>query len=284
MSCLACKTKVSPDRCEAKALTNFAYCGRHMRCKRTNSWVAKHVTLLRRIVKFQARCRGFLARRPLHLAGKGALRRSLCHNDTEIVTLEDKGDIHPYDYFSIEEDGKVWWFDQRSMFQWSQKELDIRNPYTRSILSNDDTSRLRELWIYRRRRGLAVYHEGQQTPMNAIEKRDNRWLRTAQILREHAFPLHHEHFISLEFPQLVVFVNALTEDTRWWHAQSGDTTVQKYHFWLKNMRNVMNTYTSMTQLSVDIAGIILTVFYDVNGVNEFAYYVFSAYNRAINAG
>jgi hypothetical protein len=279
MSCLACKTKVSLERCEAKALTNLAYCGRHMRCKRTNSWVSKHAALLRYIVKFQAHCRGFIARRILRLAGKGVLRRGACHNDTEIVTLEEKTDVHPHDYFSIEEDGKVWWFDQRSMFQWSQKELEIRNPYTRSLLSKDDTRRLRELMIYRRRRGLSLYHIGQQTPMDEIEKRDNRWMRIAQILREHEYDIHHEHFISLDFPKLFLLINTLTEDTRWWHAQSKDATLQKYHLWLKNMRNVMSTYTSMTHLSRDIAGILLTVFYEVNGVNEFAYYLFSAYNR-----
>jgi hypothetical protein len=127
---------------------------------------------------------------------------------------------------------------------------------------------------------MPLYHEGQRTPMDMIEKRDSRWMRIAQILREYEFEIHHEHFISLEFPQLAVLVNTLTEDTRWWYTQTGDPIIQKYHFWLKNMRNVMHTYASMTHLSKDIAGILLSVMYDVNGISEFVYYLFSAYNRS----
>ena len=284
MSCLACKNKMSLDRCESKALSKFAYCGRHMKCKKPNAWITTHPSLLRILIRFQARCRGFIVRVPIRLAGKGVLKRSLCHNDDEIVTLEGKNEVHPLDYFSIEEDGKVWWFDQRSMFQWSQKELDIRNPYTRTILSKDDTRRLRKLWVYRRKRGLSIYHEGQQTTMTILERRDNRWLRIAQILREHEYDIHHEHFISLEFPQLMMLINTLTEDTRWWHTHTGDATVFKYHNWLKNMRNVMNTYESMTLLSNDIAGLLLSALYDISAMNEFAYYLFSAHTRASSVG
>ena len=280
MSCLACKNKTSIDRCESKALTKLAYCGRHMRCKKPNAWIASRPSLLRLLIKFQAHCRGFITRLPLRNAGIGVLRRSLCHNDDEIITMEGKNEVHPHDYFSVEEDGKIWWFDQRSMIQWSQKELDIRNPYTRTILTRDDTRRLRKLWIYRRKRGLPIYHEGQQTGMTVIERRDNRWMRIAQILRENEYDIHHEHFISLDYPHLMMIVNTLTEDTRWWYTHTSDPTVHKYHNWLKNMRNVMHTYESMTLLSSDIAGMFLSALFDVHAPGELAYYIMTAYNRA----
>ena len=280
MSCLACKNKTSTDRCESKALSKFAYCGRHMRCKKPNAWIASRPTLLRILIRFQARCRGFIARVPIRTAGLGVLRRSLCHNDDEIITMDGKTEVHPHDYFSIEEDGKVWWFDQRSMFQWSQKELDVRNPYTRTILSKEDTRRLRKLCVYRRKHGLPLYHEGQYPAMTVIERRDNKWLRVAQILREHEYDIHHEHFISLDYPHLLMIVNTLTEDTRWWHSHTSDPIVYKYHNWLKNMRNVMHTYESMTRLSCDIGTLLLSSLYDVHAPGELAYYIITAYKRA----
>jgi len=217
---------------------------------------------------------------PIRYAGKGVLKRSLCNNDDEIITMEDKTEVHPHDYFSVEEDGKVWWFDQRSMIQWSQKELEIRNPYTRTILSKDDTRRLRKLWIYRRKHGLPLYHEGQQTSMTRIERRDNRWMRIAQILREHEYDIHHEHFISLDYPHMMLMINTITEDTRWWYSHTSDPTVYKYHNWLKNMRNGMHTYESMTLLSSDIASLLLSALYDIHAVHEMAYYIITAYNRS----
>ena len=276
MSCLACKNKTSTDRCESKALPKFAYCGRHMKCKKPNAWITTRPTLLRILIRFQARCRGFITRIPIRIAGPGVLRRSLCHNDDEIITMDSKTDIHPHDYFSILEDGKVWWFDQRSMFQWSQKELDIRNPYTRTIFSKDDTRRLRKLCIYRRKHGLQLYHAGQYPAMTLIERRDNKWLRIAQILRELDHDIHHEHFISLEYSYMFMIINTLTEDTRWWYSHTSDPTVYKYHNWMKNMRNVMHTYESMTRLSCDIGTLLLSALYDVHAPGEMAYYIITA--------
>ena len=108
MSCLACKNKSSIDRCESKALRNLPYCGKHMRCKKTNRWVEKNPGILSSILKIQSLIRGVLARIPLRIAGVGVLKRSLCHNDDEIITMDPKTAVHPHDYFSIEEGGKVY--------------------------------------------------------------------------------------------------------------------------------------------------------------------------------
>ena len=280
MSCLACKNKSSVDRCTSKALTNLPYCGRHMRCRKVNQWITGVPGTLRRLVMLQSCVRGFLARIPIRLAGAGVLKRSLCHNDEEIITMDGKTEVHPHDYFSVEEGGKVYWFDQRTMIQWSQKELDIRNPYTRGILSAQDTSRLRKIWNYRQKNGLQLYHDGQRTPMSVQERRDNRWLRIAQILREFGYDVHHENFISLDIPQFVIFVNALTEETRWKYFEGHDPKIHRYHMWLKNIRNVVYTYTSTTQLSSDVAALILTIMYEIRDLDDFVFLVCSAYYRS----
>lgn len=285
MSCLACKNKSSLDRCEKKALStptggSFLYCGTHMRSKKIKQWITKHPGVLRGIIRTQSIIRGILARVPIRLAGIGVLKRSLCHNDDEIVTLEGKSEVHPHDYFSIEEGGKVYWFDQRSMIQWSQKELEIRNPYTRTILSKEDTRRLRKIWTFRQKNGMQLYHPGQQTSRSLIERRDNRWLRIAQIIREIGYDLHHEHFISLEIPQLAVFINGLTEDTRWLYFERHDPHLHKYHMWLKNIRNVVYTYGSTTQLSSDVAAVILAIMYEIRDLEDFVFLVYGSYHRA----
>ena len=75
-------------------------------------------------------------------------------------------------------------------------------------------------------------------------------------------------------------INTLTEDTRWWYSHTSDPTVYKYHNWIKNLRNCMHTYESMTLLSSDIASLLLSALYDIHAVNEMAYYIITAYNRA----
>jgi hypothetical protein len=278
-TCLACKRKDSMERCTNKSLPNFMYCGRHIKIKDVKPWIASHETLLCKIIKIQAIWRGILCRRPLQLAGKGVLKRSLCVNDEELITLDDKHTISPFDFFSLEEDGKVWFFDQKTINQLSQKDLVVRNPYTRRQLSNEDMARIRKLYVWRRKQKLPVFHDIQE-PLNAIEKRDRRWLRIVQILREAGFEeIHYEHFIALNYPQMATFVNSLVEDIRWWtHEKSNRPS--KYVRWLINMRNLMHTYRHQIDLSSDIACILLTILLDVTKIQDISFHIYNAYQRA----
>jgi hypothetical protein len=251
-----------------------------MRCKKVNRWIEKHPEVFKKVLRIQALIRGVLSRIPLRLAGPGVLKRTLCHNDDEIITMDSKKDVHPYDYFAIEECGKVYWFDQRSMIQWSQKELDIRNPYTRTIFSRNDTRRLRKIWNYRQKNRMPLYHEGQRPHLTYIERRDNRWLRVAQIIREFGYEIHNENFISMSIPQVAIFINALTEDTRWMYFERHDPQLHKYHMLLKNIRNVVYTYDSEVQLSADVAMLILTIMSEIRDLEDFVFLVYGAYHRA----
>jgi hypothetical protein len=279
MSCLACKNKESLERCPNLPLRNFIYCGRHLKARHARPWIVEHPSVLRCIVKIQAMWRGYQCRLPIQLAGKGVLRRSLCHNDEELVTLQEKHEVDPYDYFSVEEDGKVWWFDQRTMIQWSQKDLEIQNPYTRTKLTREDTRRLRRLSILRKKRNAPLYHPDQQEETTPIMRRDKRWLRIAQIVRECGFDIHHENFISLSYIQLTSLVHSLTESARWWSYEHKHHSI-KYHVWFRNMRSIMHTYPSFINLSTDVAGVILTALYDVVNPDDFAFFVYGAYERA----
>jgi hypothetical protein len=252
------------------------YCGMHMRTKKVSSWVT--ASTLRCIIKFQAIVRGGNVREYNDLAGPGVIDRRECHNDSDVVTCEDKRDVHPSNYFSVEEDGKVWWFDQRTIFQWSQKDLVVQNPYTRTPFSKEDTCRLRRIVRYRKGLRKPLYHEGQPTLIATADIRDNRWLRVCQVLREFDFPLHHEHFISLSYPAIVALINSIIQDTRYWT----DPHLQKYHTILRNLRNIMHTYNSEKHLSLDVATVLLSVLVEMWDSEEFATYINTAYHCAYN--
>lgn len=277
--CLACKRKDSIERCTNKSLANFMYCGRHVKIVNVKPWIHSMPVLLSKIVRIQAIWRGRMVRKPLKLAGKGVLKRSICVNDEEMITMDSKEKLHPYDYFSLEEDGTVWFFDQKTMIQWAQKELTVRNPYTRKQLSNEDTARIRNLYVWRRRNKMEVFHEKPEE-LSIVEKRHKRWMRIVQILREAALgEIHHENFIALNYPQLATLVNSIVEDMRWWiHEKPGRNT--KYLRWMLNIRNLMHSYRHNIDLSSDIACVILTILHDSPKIHDFAFQVYTGYLRA----
>lgn len=276
--CLACKRKDSVDRCLNKSLTNFMYCGRHIKIKDVKPWIAWRPVLLHHIVRIQAIWRGYLTRKPLRLAGVGVLKRSICINDDEIITMESKERIHPYDFFSLEEDGKVWFFDQKTIFQWAQKDLVIRNPYTRKQLSNVDTCRIRKLYVWRRRQKMDVFHDA-PIETTTHEKRDKRWMRVVQIMREAGHQIHPEHFISFNYPQMAAFINSFVEDLRWWTNEKPGRPI-KYFRWMLNIRNMMHTYHSNVDLSSDLACILLTILLDVPNIQHICSHIYTGYSVA----
>ena len=144
-TCLACKNKTSTDRCNLTSIKGLAFCGIHARSKVPRIWsvvndIDKHVTLISKV------WRGYRIRRLLKLAGIGVLKRSLCHNDEELVLLEDRNSVSPLDYFSFQEGDKVWWFDIRSMIGCLNATFVPTNPYTRQPLTVDTRYRLRMLY------------------------------------------------------------------------------------------------------------------------------------------
>jgi hypothetical protein len=263
-----------------------------MRMKSIRHWIAQHPSLGRAIVRIQARWRGMFARRRLALAGPGVLKRSLCHNDDEMVTMDSKADVHPHDYFAVEQDGRVWWFDQRTMLEWSQKDLVVRNPYTRTPLSGEDMRRLRTLGMIRKKRGMPLIHTQTPPTLTRIEIRDHRWMRVVQILYECGFTdiLHHENFIAMSWAMLRAFLESLVEDTRDWMQEGAGpkdpfalrAKRAKYYTWLRTIHGMMGSYNDVVQLSSDVAGILLAAANDIADPTPLMFFVLSAHMRADN--
>jgi hypothetical protein len=81
-------------------------CGKHAKVKNLRLW--KDVNNLDdKAVIIQKVWRGHSVRDWLRIAGPGVLNRSVCHNDEELVTMDEKKSVNPFDYFAFEEGGKV---------------------------------------------------------------------------------------------------------------------------------------------------------------------------------
>jgi hypothetical protein len=88
------------------------------------------------IIKIQKIFRGRIVKKYRHLHGPAAMKRSLCTNSTDFVTMEPIEEINFNQFISYkDEDGFIYGFDITSLFNLITKnETPIKNPYNRNIL------------------------------------------------------------------------------------------------------------------------------------------------------
>ncbi len=145
-----------------------------------------------RLVRAQARIRGWLVRSRLALAGPGVLNRKVVTNDEDLVTCVSKQDIHPWTYFGFEENGKVWGFAFSTLWTWCRQSMDPTNPYTKVPLSQETRRRLRDMWAYRHRHTLMLPIES----LNPVDRLRQRWTILTQLFRDNGFiDVHPENFL-----------------------------------------------------------------------------------------
>jgi hypothetical protein len=155
--CLSVKRAGSTEPCMANALRGHTLCGRHARMKHPVLWKSTS----KPIVKIQACVRGWLVRRRLWYAGPGVICRKNLANDEDIITCTEKEKVHPMDFFSFVENGKVWWFEFSSLWTWCMRNEEPSNPYTKVPLTSDTRKRLRTIWGYKRRHREPIPEESQ---------------------------------------------------------------------------------------------------------------------------
>ena len=149
--CTAVKRKGSSEPCDVAAMRGHVLCGRHARMRRPVMWADVHTPSVPPIVRIQACVRGWLVRSRLSYAGPGVLSRKNLANDEDIITYMEKMRVHPMNFVSFEENGRVWWFEFGSLWTWCMRNRDPVNPYTKIPLSSDTRKRLRVVWSYKRR-------------------------------------------------------------------------------------------------------------------------------------
>jgi hypothetical protein len=207
--CSSVKNKSSTDQCESPALTGHIFCGRHARSKIPRLWSDANRTKIERFIKVQSLYRGWRERRRLKWCGPGVLNRKDCVNDEDLVTLESKDRQYPFDYFAIEEAGRIWWFDFSTIWEWIIRSVTPLNPYTKVALAYNDLDRLRKMHLYRRRWKLPVPAPSKDLQENILR----RWNVLAHIFRGFGFDdTHPQQFANLNHANLRVMFRFLLED------------------------------------------------------------------------
>ena len=207
--CAAVRNKTSFDQCLSNALKGVNLCGRHARAKDPILWVTRNQPKILRFTKVQALYRGWCVRKVLSLAGPGVLKRKDCVNDEELVTTESKDRQHPFEYFGLEEAGKVWWFDFGTLWEWSIRSVTPTNPYTKMPIDHSVLARLRRLHLHRRRNRMNV-------PAPSKDMRENitrRWTVLTHIFRSYGFEdVHPEQFANLTHTHIRIMFRIFMDD------------------------------------------------------------------------
>lgn len=209
--CAAVKKKGSIEQCKAKHVFGHTLCGRHARMKRPVLWIELHRKHKHSVVNIQSLIRGWLVRKYFRLCGRCVLSRGSLVNDEDLVTMEEKTKQSPFDFFSIEENGKVWWFDFSTIYIWALQSHAPVNPYSKRELSVDVKRRLHEIWGYRQRRRMEMPRES-----DVFEDRlRGRWNVLCQIFRDYGFvDVHPNMFANMSKVSYYTMFRMIEEDMR----------------------------------------------------------------------
>ena len=217
--CGSCKNKSTDEQCSNRPLKGLIFCGKHVKVKNPRMWnTVNHLD--DKAIKIQKLWRGYSVRDMIRLAGPGALNRSVCHNDEELVTLEDKKRVSPLEYFAFEENSKVYWFDIKTVIELARTVLIPKNPYTREPLSIETRQRLRKIRIKRWVRKMDNSYQNNRTQPTVEEVISISWINVCQIIEENGFfDMSHLYFTSMNRTQLLIFNTIFLQDLVAWAAE-----------------------------------------------------------------
>jgi hypothetical protein len=202
----------------------------------------------------------------LKLAGPGLINRSLCVNEDELMSLEPIKNVEPFDYFGFEENGKVYGFDIRTVFDGMNRCLKPINPYTRQPLAIEDRKRLRNLYTYRIRCKLPLNYENNvlKTTESIIM---NRWQQISQICEENGFTdpqINPNFFLQKSKIELYTLLRLIYNDMKVWANEHKDNRSRRFYyaFWILNILNKYPATQSTSEYCFYVSTILLTILYD----------------------
>lgn len=277
--CASCKSKYSIERCSNKPINGLILCGKHARVKNIRFWVDVN-NVDSKVVLIQKIWRGYFIRKWMKLSGPGVLNRHICHNEEELVTMDDKTKVYPLDYFAFKESDKIYWFDIRSIQQNSINKLIPINPYTREPLTIETRQRLRNLAILREHRKLPNLHS--QSEKTAENMLNISWISICQIMEENGFSdISPDYFLLLNRTQLYIFANLIKQDITAWSSEHStkDSRRKRYIPWSKWLINQYNTETQATMLSYLTSKYLLAMLNDYQNPYEICFIIMSALHR-----
>jgi hypothetical protein len=277
---MSCRNKTSTDRCPNTALPAVKFCGVHSKLKTHRLWtevnnVDSRVSIISKI------WRGYFIRKQIDLAGPGALQRSKCHNEEELLSLEPIKGVSLINYFGFEENDKIYGFDVRTMFDILHRNIHPINPYTRQVLSIPTRERLRKLYAYRFRNKLPLFYENNKLS-GADSILQNRWLQLCQIAEENGFyDINPNLFLGMNRTQLYIFLTMISNDMKTWAAEHKGKHSKRflYAFWIQNILNKYQVTQSSMQFSFYVSTILLTILYSTTETYPPCFIIMSALYR-----
>lgn len=267
MKCASCKNSSSTDQCPNTVLPSLQFCGKHVKIKSPRIW-AEVNNINPKVVKIQQIWKGYFLRKQLEYAGPGVLNRCVCQNDDELISLESKEKHDPLDYFSFEENGKIWWFSISTVVRIVFETMKPLNPYTRQAISIETRKRLRDLC---RLKHIQISYTGSS----------GIWRQVCQILEENGFEsVNPILFQSLSRPQYMTFLILLRNDIE--ALQSDSPKNLFYSKVLAIIRHVLKKYTpfcGQTDASMKTGVLLYNCIRKIQNPYPLCFAIMSAYTR-----
>jgi hypothetical protein len=274
---MSCKSTTSNERCTSPRIKGLTLCGRHVKSKSTRLW---HIVnnLDPKVTLISKAWRGYAVRIRLRRAGPGVLKRSICHNDEELVTMDSKNKYDPFDFFSFQEGDKVWWFDVCSIIACLNSSMTPLNPYTRQPLSLDTRHRLRTVYNHRIFNRLRTSHSPQKYLLEEVV--DRNWLKICQVLQENGFEYADPRMFSrLSKSDLLIILGFLVVDMRILAEEHPKSSKRhRYYAILKRERDV-SFATSHRTVQLQVSNLVMHIMNDMVEVYPFCFLVMSALYR-----
>lgn len=164
-------------------------------------------------VKIQTIFRGHLQRLFIRLCGPAAMKRSLCTNDCDFVTLDDVAKIPLSQFFSYRDsDGFIYGFDIISLKQMiSTRETTVLNPYTRREIPSKCLNDIETIFALHKNMGIHLSLHDTYVPITQEKNIEFRALSLFQNIDALGNYSDCQWFLSLQIPQLHMFLRELKD-------------------------------------------------------------------------
>lgn len=229
MQCNAYKDKKSQTRCSYKCLRRTQFCIKHIRVKSPRLWVDNEMKS-KIVLQFQKIWRGYKVRNYFRMLGTHVKIKKDFYNTEDLVTIEDS---RIEDRFMFCENGKWWWFDIRTIHDWSFRNEVPNNPYTKEPLTLESRKRMREVISLRRLNDLEISH----LTSFSIE---NKYRIICQILEEYGLSVSVYNFLSLTPFQITMVLNSINSDLLVWKKKKTSEASEQLPFLISQF--ILNQY------------------------------------------
>lgn len=169
------------------------------------------------IIKIQKKIRGNLAKKYKLLHGPASLKRKLCTNAGDFVTMEPVEEINYHQFISYKDaDGFIYGFDIISLHNLFLKSVDIeniRNPYNRNLIPETVIKTIKSIIRIAKilKFHINLHYEDEAPVISNTKTVELRALTLFQTIDELGNYSNSSWFLSLNRNQIIRFLRELTD-------------------------------------------------------------------------